>query len=257
MLPDKFKVNFNPATVRKKKLEQFVQTTQLLERLARLRKKDNDIFLKVGSILKGSPTIAELRKVVASFKKKKLTPEEEDSFLYDLTKKRGGGVITSGDYVVDPRSTGLRLRDGKAGSGGRKGKKRKQQPNEEDAEAEQPDEEEEEAEQADEAEEEVQREQEVEAEEEVQREQEEENIAILPRKEKKQKKKDPPLSAGGRGLPEERLPIQRGVSRQGDRNNLFLVEPENECDCKPNKKIWPSLWKQGEKYFSRISVSGM
>ena len=121
MLPEKYKVTFNPATVRKKKLQDFVQKTQLLERLARLRKKDNEIFLKVGSILKGSPTISELRKIVASFKKKILTPEQEDSFLYDLTKKKGGGLITAGDYAFteDAEHKTMRLRDGKAGFGGR------------------------------------------------------------------------------------------------------------------------------------------
>ena len=46
-IPDKFKVSFNPDKVRKKTLLAFLKKTNLLDRLAQLRRKDDEIFLKI------------------------------------------------------------------------------------------------------------------------------------------------------------------------------------------------------------------
>ena len=70
-LPDLFKPSWNPKTVRKKTLDTWLQKSDLLSRLNRMKKKEGDIFLKVGSMLKhGTPSCKEKRTIVEKFKKK-------------------------------------------------------------------------------------------------------------------------------------------------------------------------------------------
>ena len=72
-LPDEFKVGFDPQKVRKSTLTKWLAKTNLLERLAKLRQKNNQIFLRIGSLLKGQKSLKELRKIVTEFKEKKST----------------------------------------------------------------------------------------------------------------------------------------------------------------------------------------
>ena len=52
---------------------------------------DGEIFTEVGSILKGQPTLKEIRQILADFKKQKLTPDQEAAFL-GYGEKRGAGI---------------------------------------------------------------------------------------------------------------------------------------------------------------------
>ena len=68
---DKYKITFNPQKAQKKTIYAYLEKTDFLKRIRVMDLSEGEIFTEVGSILKGQPTLKEIRQILTDFKKKK------------------------------------------------------------------------------------------------------------------------------------------------------------------------------------------